>query len=51
MKTILDYYFEKELSLQLIAEFGKGFGKRNLYNMQKFYLSFPNLQTMSAQLS
>lgn len=44
-------YLIKELSLQLTAEFGKGFGKRNLYNMQKFYLSFPNLQTVSAQLS
>jgi len=40
-----------ELSKQLTGEFGKGFGKRNLYNMVRFYQTFPILQTVSAQLS
>ena len=44
-------YLIKELSAQLTTEFGKGFSKRNLHSMQKFYLCFPNLQTVSAQLS
>jgi len=41
----------KELSSKLTAEFGKGFSKRNLHNMVKFYLSFPIVQTLSAQLT
>ncbi len=44
-------YLIKELSSKLTVEFGKGFSKRNLHSMQKFYLFFPNLQTVSAQLS
>jgi predicted nuclease of restriction endonuclease-like (RecB) superfamily len=41
----------QSLSEQLTAEFGKGFGKRNLHNMVKFYQTFPIVQTLSAQLS
>ncbi|WP_230973254.1 DUF1016 N-terminal domain-containing protein [Sulfurimonas hydrogeniphila] len=41
----------KELSHKLTEDFGKGFSKRNIYNMKKFYLSFLNLQTLSAQLT
>ncbi|WP_207736129.1 PDDEXK nuclease domain-containing protein [Fusibacter ferrireducens] len=44
----------KELSDQLRSEFGKGFSKRNLFNMIKFYDVFSNegiVQTLSAQLS
>lgn len=41
----------KELSLKLSKEYGKGFSKRNLHNMVKFYNTFPIVQTVSAQLS
>lgn len=44
----------KELSDQLKSEYGKGFSKRNLFNMIKFYDVFSNegiVQTLSAQLS
>ncbi len=44
-------YLIKELSQRLTAEFGKGFSKRNLHQMVKFYLSFPIVQTLSAQLT
>jgi len=43
-----------ELSEQLKAEYGKGFSRRNLFNMIKFYDSFTDegiVQTLSAQLS
>lgn len=40
-----------ELSDRLCTEYGKGFSKRNLHNMVKFYHSFPIVQTLSAQLS
>lgn len=41
----------KELSLKLSEEYGKGFSKRNLHNMVKFYKTFSIVQTVSAQLS
>ena len=41
----------KELSQRLTAKFGKGFSRPNLVNMRKFYLSYPNCQTMSDNLS
>jgi len=41
----------KELSQKLSDEYGKGFSKRNLHNMVKFYQAFPIVQTLSAQLS
>ncbi len=41
----------KELSKQLTGDFGKGFSKRNIYNMKKLYLAFPKMQTLSAQLT
>lgn len=41
----------QSLSDQLTEEFGKGFSKRNLHNMVKFYQTFPIVQTLSAQLS
>lgn len=40
-------------STQLVAEFGAGFGRRNLFNMLKFAELFPDgqiVQTLSAQL-
>ena len=45
-----DYVLEK-LSEKLTAEFGKGFSKRNLERMRKFYISFPIATTVSSQLS
>jgi predicted nuclease of restriction endonuclease-like (RecB) superfamily len=44
-------YLIEELSKNLTLDFGKGFGKRNIYNMKKFYLTFPKMQTLSAQLT
>ena len=44
-------YLIKELSKKLTDDFGKGFGKRNIYNMKNFYLAFPKVQMLSAQLS
>ena len=45
-----DYVLEK-LSEKLTAEFGKGFSKRNLERMRKFYIYFPIATTVSLQLS
>jgi len=36
-----------ELSHQLTARFGRGFSRPNLVNMRKFYLLYPNCQTVS----
>ncbi len=38
----------KKLSKDLLKKIGKGFSWRNLYNMKRFYIEFPKLQTMSA---
>ena len=40
-----------ELSKQLTARFGRGFSRPNLVNMRKFYLLYPNCQTVSDNLS
>ena len=40
-----------KLSKKLTAEFGKGFSKRNLERMRKFYICFPIATTVSSQLS
>ncbi len=40
-----------DLSKRLTSEFGRGFSKRNLWNMRQFYLVFPKVQTLSAQLT
>ena len=45
-KQILQYISER-----LTAEFGKGFSIRNLRNMRRFYLTFPDLQSLHSQLS
>ncbi len=39
----------KTLSIKLTNEFGKGFSKRNLDNMKKFYLAYSIVQNLSAQ--
>jgi predicted nuclease of restriction endonuclease-like (RecB) superfamily len=40
-----------ELSRQLSMELGRGFSRSNLFNMRKFYLEYPDVQTVSGQLS
>jgi predicted nuclease of restriction endonuclease-like (RecB) superfamily len=40
-----------KLSKQLTMELGSGFSRSNLFNMRKFYLEFPDVQTVSGQLS
>ena len=41
----------EKISLKLTNEFGKGFSKRNLERMRKFYIIFPIATTLSSQLS
>ena len=42
----------EQLSKDLAPKFGRGFGRRNLFQMRAFYLAYPNIvQTPSAQLS
>ena len=41
----------EKLSQKLTNEFGKGFSKRNLERMRKFYICFPIATTVSSQLS
>ena len=41
----------EKLSEKLTREFGKGFSKRNLERMRKFYILFPITTTVSSQLS
>ena len=40
-----------KLSQKLTNEFGKGFSKRNLERMRKFYICFPIATTLLSQLS
>lgn len=39
------------LSKDLRLKYGKGFGRRNILDMRRFYLTFPKWQTVSAKLS
>lgn len=39
------------LSKKLSAEVGKGFSRSNLFYMRKFFLEYPDVQTVSGQLS
>jgi predicted nuclease of restriction endonuclease-like (RecB) superfamily len=39
----------KKIAIDLTSNFGKGFSWRNLYNMKRFYIEFPILQTLSAK--
>lgn len=41
----------EKLSQKLTSEFGRGFSKRNLERMRKFYIYFPIATTVSSQLS
>lgn len=40
-----------ELSKQLTLRFGRGFSRPNLVNMRKFYLFYPNCQSLTDNLS
>lgn len=40
-----------KLSKDLKIRYGKGFGRRNVLDMRRFYLTFPIWQTVSAKLS
>jgi len=62
-KTIVDFEKSRQfddkssrqlvlaLSKQLNQEFGKGFFRSNLFNMRKFFLRYPSVQSLSGQLS
>ncbi|MGE0793384.1 MAG: YhcG family protein [Candidatus Woesearchaeota archaeon] len=39
------------LSKDLKFKFGKGFSRRNILDMRRFYINYPNWQTVSAELS
>lgn len=39
------------LSKDLKLRYGKGFGRRNVLDMRRFYLTYPKWQTVSAKLS
>ena len=39
------------MSQKLTKEFGKGFTVRNLNSMRAFYITFPNWNSLSANLS
>lgn len=39
------------LSKVLTKEIGRGFSRSNLFNMRKFHIEYPNVQTASGQLS
>ena len=41
----------ENVSVQLTAEFGKGFNVRNLQMMRKFYCTFPNANALHSELS
>ena len=41
----------KELSEQMMKDFGKGFTVANLKNMRQFYLTFPNSYALRSELS
>ena len=44
-------YIIQELSMRLTYKFGKGFSKRNLERMRKFYVCYPIATTMLSQLT
>ncbi len=40
-----------KLSKDLKLRYGKGFGRRNVLDMRRFYIAYPKWQTVSAKLS
>lgn len=41
----------KDLSKELRKTLGSGFSVSNLFNMRKFYITYPKFQTLSGKLS
>jgi len=41
----------KRLAKMLTAEFGRGFDERNLWNMRRFYTTFPIVNALRSELS
>ena len=41
----------KELSIKLAGDYGKGFDKTNVWNMRKFYHTFPKVDALRQELS
>ncbi len=52
-KTKAEYgkYLIKELSLKLTKDYGKGFTERNLWYTRNFYLIFPKVNALRAELT
>ncbi len=46
-----DRSFILELSKKLTAELGKGYSRSNLFNMKNFHAAYPDVQTLSGQIS
>lgn len=46
-----DRAFILQLSKRLTHEIGKGFSRSNLFNMRSFYQEYPDVQTLSGQLT
>ncbi|MFQ5901759.1 MAG: DUF1016 N-terminal domain-containing protein [Thermodesulfobacteriota bacterium] len=46
-----DKYLIKELSVKLTQDYGRGFNERNLWYMKDFYLTFPKLNALRAELT
>lgn len=40
-----------KLSEDLTREFGRGFSRSNIFNMKRFYLTYPIIQTLSGKLT
>lgn len=40
-----------ELSKDLTKDFGRGFSRSNIFNMRRFYLTYPIIQTLSGKLT
>ncbi len=41
----------EELSKDLTKDFGRGFSRSNIFNMRRFYLNYPIIQTLSGKLT
>jgi len=44
-------YLMEQLSKDLTKEFGRGFSRSNIFNMRRFYLTYPKIQTLSGKLT
>ncbi len=44
-------FLMEELSKDLTRDFGRGFSRSNIFNMRRFYLTYPIIQTLSGKLT